>query len=140
MPCMAEFGGPVNPNVALGGFEGVKYISAKSIIITFVVNNHEDDALNKKAKAWEKVFIDYMKNFAKNGPKDFDVSFTSERSIQDELNRESASDVKTILVSYMMMFLYISLALGQYHSFNRILVSFTMQGKHLHLLMFVLHR
>ncbi len=79
MPCMGEFGGPVNPNVALGGFEGVKYRSAKSIILTFIVNNHDDEAKNKKAEAWEKAFIDFMKDFKKNGPKDFNVSFSSER-------------------------------------------------------------
>ena len=116
MPCMAEFGGPVNPNVALGGFEGDKYRSAKSIILTFIVNNHEDEAKNKKAEAWEKVFIEYMKNFKRHGPKDFNVSFTSERSIQDELNRESESDIKTIFASYMLMFLYISIALGRWES------------------------
>eukprot|EP00112_Aurelia_sp_Birch-Aquarium-sp1_P006727 Seg1737.3 transcript_id=Seg1737.3/GoldUCD/mRNA.D3Y31 product="NPC intracellular cholesterol transporter 1" protein_id=Seg1737.3/GoldUCD/D3Y31 len=116
MPCMAEFGGPVNPNVALGGFDGEKYRSAKSIIVTFIVNNHEDEVKNKKAEAWEKVFIEYMKNFKKSGPKDFNVSFTSERSIQDELNRESESDIKTIFASYMLMFLYISLALGRWES------------------------
>jgi len=122
MPCMSEFGGPVNPNVALGGFDGDVYRSAKSIIITFIVNNHEDEAKNKKAEAWEKAFISFMKDFKENGPKDFQVSFSSERSIQDELDRESESDVVTILISYIIMFLYISIALGQFKSFARILV------------------
>ena len=121
---MSEFGGPVNPNVALGGFDGDVYRSAKSIIITFIVNNHEDEAKNKKAEAWEKAFISFMKDFKENGPKDFQVSFSSERSIQDELDRESESDVVTILISYIIMFLYISIALGQFKSFARILVSF----------------
>ena len=120
---MAEFGGPVNPNVALGGFTGDIYRSARSIILTFIVNNYEDEAKNKKAEAWEKAFITFMKNFKENGPKDFSVSFSSERSIQDELNRESESDIVTILISYMLMFLYISIALGQFKSFSRILVS-----------------
>ena len=120
---MGTFGGPVNPNVALGGFTGDIYRSAKSIILTFIVNNYEDEAKNKKAEAWEKAFISFMKNFKENGPKDFRVSFSSERSIQDELNRESDSDIVTILISYMLMFLYISIALGQFRSFSRILVS-----------------
>ena len=130
MPCMSEFGGPVNPNVALGGFDGDVYRSAKSIILTFIVNNHEDQAKNKKAEAWEKAFISFMKNFKENGPKDFHVSFSSERSIQDELNRESESDVITILISYIIMFLYISIALGQFKSFARILVSFFLSSFH----------
>ena len=120
---MSSFGGPVNPDIALGGFEGEIYRSAKSIILTFIVNNHEDEAKNKRAEAWEKAFISFMKNFKENGPRDFTVSFSSERSIQDELDRESESDVITILISYMLMFLYISIALGQYKSCVRLLVS-----------------
>ena len=123
MPCMGEFGGPVDPNVGLGGFEGDIYRSAKSIILTFIVNNYEKEAKNKKAEAWEKSFIEFMKDYKKNGPKYFNVSFSSERSIQDELNRESESDILTILVSYLLMFLYISIALGQWNSMSRLFVS-----------------
>ncbi|XP_065063521.1 NPC intracellular cholesterol transporter 1-like isoform X2 [Rhopilema esculentum] len=122
MPCMGEFGGPVDPNVGLGGFEGDIYRSANSIILTFIVNNYDEETKNKKAEAWEKSFIEFMKDYRKNGPKYFNVSFSSERSIQDELNRESESDILTILVSYLLMFLYISIALGQWNSMSRLLV------------------
>ena len=50
------------------------------------------------------------------------VSFSSERSIEDEINRESENDVSTIVVSYVIMFVYISLALGHIQSFRRLLV------------------
>ena len=42
------------------------------------------------------------------------MSFSTERSIQDELDRESQSDIATILISYIAMFLYITLTLGNY--------------------------
>ena len=51
------------------------------------------------------------------------ISFKAERSIEDELNRESNSDVFTVLISYGVMFLYISLALGHIKSCRRLLVS-----------------
>lgn len=51
------------------------------------------------------------------------MSFSSERSIEDELNRESNADIITILVSYMIMFLYITIALGQVNQCSRIMVS-----------------
>lgn len=51
------------------------------------------------------------------------ISFKAERSIEDELNRESNSDVFTVLISYGIMFLYISIALGHIKSCNRLLVS-----------------
>lgn len=40
------------------------------------------------------------------------LSFSSESSIQDELERESSADVITILISYVVMFAYISFTLG----------------------------
>ena len=115
--CMGTFGGPVNPNVVLGGFQGSSYKDASTVIITFVVNNHKDKSKLGKALAWEKAFVEFMKNYVKN-PKNADltISFTSERSIEDELNRESNTDVVTILLSYMIMFAYISLSLGEVKS------------------------
>lgn len=50
------------------------------------------------------------------------ISFTAERSIEDELNRESESDIATVVTSYAVMFLYISLALGHIRSCSRLLV------------------
>ena len=64
-----------------------------------------------------------MKNWTvTKKPKYMDVAFTSERSIEDELNRESQSDILTILVSYLIMFAYIAISLGQIRSCNRLLV------------------
>ncbi|KAG1677105.1 NPC intracellular cholesterol transporter 1 [Nymphon striatum] len=44
------------------------------------------------------------------------------RSIEDELESSSRSDVYTIIISYTVMFAYITLALGQPRSFSTILV------------------
>jgi len=126
LPCMGKFGGPVNPKLALGGFDGDDYTSATTLIITFVVNNHKNEAANKKAEAWEKVFIDFMKDFTSNETltQNLSIAFTSERSIQDEISRASESDVMTVAISYCLMFLYIAVGLGQFKSLERILVSF----------------
>lgn len=50
------------------------------------------------------------------------ISFSTERSIEDEINRESNSDINTIVISYIIMFVYISLALGHIQSCRRLLV------------------
>lgn len=64
-----------------------------------------------------------MKNWtATKKPAFMDIAFTSERSIEDELNRESKSDIVTILVSYVIMFGYIAVSLGQIRSCTRLLV------------------
>ena len=52
-----------------------------------------------------------------------DIAFRSERSIEDELERMSKSDMPTVIISYVIMFLYIAIALGQNHNPGKLLVS-----------------
>ena len=47
-----------------------------------------------------------MKNFSHPM---MDIAFSAERGIQDELQRESEGDVYTILISYVIMFVYIAI-------------------------------
>jgi len=124
LPCMSEFGAPVPPKLVFGGFIDDDYTTAKSLIITIVVVNHRNEADNKMAEAWEAEFISYLKNYSANvaGSKNLSIAFSSERSIQDEINRASEGDVLTILLSYLLMFVYIAVGLGQFKSFSRILV------------------
>ncbi|XP_065898211.1 NPC intracellular cholesterol transporter 1-like isoform X1 [Dysidea avara] len=119
IPCMAEYGGPVDPSVALGGYDMVngsaQYDMARAIIITFVINNHNEKEKNKPAEKWEEAFINYMKSYKEkvhNSALKF--SFSSESSIPSELERESLADVRTIIISYILMFLYIALFLGSF--------------------------
>uniref|UniRef100_A0A672H5Z4 SSD domain-containing protein n=1 Tax=Salarias fasciatus TaxID=181472 RepID=A0A672H5Z4_SALFA len=119
-PCLGTFGGPVFPWLALGGYDETNYNNATALVITFPLNNYLNDSVREgKALAWEKEFIGFMKNFSNPN---LTVAFSAERSVEDEINRESDSDISTIVISYAIMFLYISLALGHIQSFRRILV------------------
>ncbi|CAF4841781.1 unnamed protein product, partial [Rotaria sp. Silwood2] len=71
------------------------------------------------ALLWEKYFLQYMKTYESEW---FDVKYRAERSIEDEIERESKSDIKTVLISYMIMFFYIAIALGRVRSIKYILV------------------
>ena len=61
-PCLGEYGGPVFPYTALGGFlngsqvlgDNPPYKNASALVITFVVNNFVNDKYTEKAFAWEK--------------------------------------------------------------------------------------
>ena len=48
---------------------------------------------------------------------------TSQRSIEDELTRSSQADILTIAISYLAIFGYIAIALGEFSKCERILVS-----------------
>ncbi|XP_065898214.1 NPC intracellular cholesterol transporter 1-like isoform X2 [Dysidea avara] len=119
IPCMAEYGGPVDPSVALGGYYVVngsaQYDMARAIIITLVINNNIDKEKNKPAEKWEEAFINYMKSYKEKVPNStLEFSFSSESSIPSELDRESLADIRTIAISYILMFLYIALFLGSF--------------------------
>ncbi|XP_076000791.1 NPC intracellular cholesterol transporter 1 [Genypterus blacodes] len=119
-PCLGTYGGPVFPWLALGGYNGTNYNDATALVITFPINNFLNDAVKLgKALAWEKEFIRFMKSYNNSN---LTVAFSAERSIEDEINRESAGDISTIVISYAIMFVYISLALGHIHSFRRLMV------------------
>nr|XP_033789766.1 NPC intracellular cholesterol transporter 1 [Geotrypetes seraphini] len=119
-PCMGTFGGPVFPWLALGGYDGDNYNNATALVITFPVNNyHNDTEKLNRALTWEKEFISFLKNYNNSN---LSLSFSSERSIEDEINRESNGDISTVVISYAVMFLYISIALGHIRSCRRLLV------------------
>ncbi|XP_071630654.1 NPC intracellular cholesterol transporter 1 isoform X2 [Temnothorax longispinosus] len=127
--CLALYGGPVEPAIAVGGFlspgqdlHNPPYEKATAIILTFLVNNYHNKAKLLPAMEWEESYINFMKNWtATRKPAFMNMAFTSERSIEDELNRESQSDIVTILVSYIIMFGYIAVSLGQIRSCSRLL-------------------
>ncbi|KAJ8715247.1 hypothetical protein PYW08_005228 [Mythimna loreyi] len=129
--CLGSYRGPVLPAIALGGFlapgealsKRSRFHEASALIITLLVNNKHDKEQLKPALEWEKEFINFMENYTKTQmPPYMDIAYTSERSIEDELDRESQSDVSTILVSYFIMFAYIAISLGRFTGFSRLLI------------------
>ncbi|KAM4705653.1 NPC intracellular cholesterol transporter 1 [Rhinophrynus dorsalis] len=119
-PCLGTFGGPIFPWLVLGGYDGENYNNATALVITFpVMNFHNDTEKIEKAKAWEYEFLKFVENYSNPN---LSISFSAERSIEDEINRESKSDLTTVVISYALMFVYISLALGSIGHCSSILV------------------
>ncbi|XP_049532934.1 NPC intracellular cholesterol transporter 1 isoform X2 [Anopheles darlingi] len=124
--CLAPYGGPIDPAIALGGIpqpktadEKAKYTEASAVILTFLVRNYHDKQKLRSALAWETEYVAFMKNWTRPN---MSIAFTSERSIEDELARESQSDVSTILVSYIIMFAYIAISLGHVNQWSRAMI------------------
>ncbi|KAG6699624.1 hypothetical protein I3842_08G075600 [Carya illinoinensis] len=114
--CMSAFKAPLDPSTALGGFPSNNYSDASAFVITYPVNNAFDKEGNEtqRAVAWEKAFIQLVKDelLPMVQSKNLTLSFSSESSIEEELKRESTADAITILISYLVMFAYISFTLG----------------------------
>uniref|UniRef100_A0A0E0DH78 SSD domain-containing protein n=1 Tax=Oryza meridionalis TaxID=40149 RepID=A0A0E0DH78_9ORYZ len=100
--CLSTFQSPIDPSTILGGFPGNNFTEASAFVITYPVNNKVETTgqENGKAVAWERAYVNLVKEeilpmvLAHN----LTVSFSSESSIQDELNRESTADAITIVV------------------------------------------
>lgn len=69
--CLAPYGGPIEPAIALGGFEvnengSPKYETAQALILTILVNNHHNKTKLAPALKWEKrlvfILIVYFRN------------------------------------------------------------------------------
>ncbi|GAV60134.1 Patched domain-containing protein [Cephalotus follicularis] len=120
--CLSAFEAPLDPSTALGGFSGNNYSEATAFVITYPVDNVIDETgqENGKAVAWEKAFIQLVKEelLPKVQANNLTLSFSSESSIEEELKRESTADVITIVVSYLVMFAYISVTLGDAPHFS----------------------
>ncbi|XP_075511720.1 uncharacterized protein LOC142547346 [Primulina tabacum] len=125
--CLSAFKAPLDPSTSLGGFSGSNFSEASAFIVTYPVNNAIDKEGNdtKRAVAWEKAFIQLAKEelLLMVQSRNLTLAFSSESSVEDELKRESTADAITILISYLVMFAYISLTLGDTRRFSSFYIS-----------------
>ncbi|KAL0275291.1 UNVERIFIED_CONTAM: hypothetical protein PYX00_003193 [Menopon gallinae] len=128
--CKPSWGGVVLPELALGGFldrgfvDGKpQYTKANAVILTYIVNNYYNKTLVDPALKWEKAFLNLVSEWNEKERPDFiEISYSAERSVEDELDRSSSSDAVTVLVSYLVMFVYIAIALGHFTKWSRLFI------------------
>ncbi|KAF1744180.1 hypothetical protein MXB_3695, partial [Myxobolus squamalis] len=108
--CFSDFSAPINPKLILAGYDKDAN-EATMLVITYIVNNYNNLELNRAARAWEAALIAYLKNY--KHPQ-IEISFISDRSIQDEIDQQSYADILTVSISYLVMFIYVALSLGKF--------------------------
>uniref|UniRef100_A0A5K3F8N3 SSD domain-containing protein n=1 Tax=Mesocestoides corti TaxID=53468 RepID=A0A5K3F8N3_MESCO len=113
--CLGSSGLPQMPNVVFGGFKE-NYTKAEAAVITFLVRNSAEPKSPQitKCLAWESAYLEAVREWMDSNGKDVIVSYSAERSVEDEIKRQSDADVQTVLISYVVMFIYVSLFLGAY--------------------------
>ncbi|XP_054660508.1 NPC1-like intracellular cholesterol transporter 1 [Grus americana] len=123
LSCMAEYGGPVFPYIAFGGYPGSEYTEAEALIVTYSLNNFpRDDPRHEWVLSWEQRFLEVVGDFQRTHGPNLSVTFMAERSLEDEINRTTGEDIPVFAVSYLVVFIYITLALGEYTAWRRVLV------------------
>jgi Niemann-Pick C1 protein len=121
--CLPQFKQPLKPSLILSSDkDGVEDpLDSRSMITTWVVNNGV-----KETKIWEKgddfekalrdLMLDVQQEAEERGLR---LSFSTERSLEEELNKSTNTDAKIVVISYIVMFLYASLSLGSTFSLSR---------------------
>jgi Niemann-Pick C1 protein len=114
--CLPPFGQPLPIQRLLGGYDYTSepITDAQALITTWVVKNHNiGDPDLEKAEEWEesmnRLMLDIQEEASERGLR---VSFNTEISLEQELNKNTNTDAKIVAISYIVMFFYASLALG----------------------------
>lgn len=113
--CRPAYGQPLDPEMILGGYTAADDIAdAQAMTVTWVVNNYPEGSPEvARSMDWEQVLksrlLEVQKEAADRGLR---LSFSTEISLEEELNKSTNTDAKIIVISYVIMFLYASIALG----------------------------
>lgn len=113
--CRPDFGQPISPNMILGGWEESGDVAqSTALIVTWVVNNADEGSAEVvRAADWElelrALLLDLQEEATARGLR---LSFSTEISLEAELNKSTNTDAKIVVISYIIMFFYASLALG----------------------------
>lgn len=111
--CMAEWGAGADPDISFGGVAGNNILSATTLLINFPISNFLLEEELQPVLEWEQKFLDLLHDYEANWKPDFvEVSYGAERSIADEIERVSRAEILPIAISYLLMFIYVILALG----------------------------
>lgn len=111
--CLPPFQQPLDPHLLFGGVNET-VLDAKALVVTWVVQNHpKGTPEEQRAMEFENEMKNYLHFVAEDAKKrGLRLSFNTEVSLEQELNKSTNTDAKIVFVSYIIMFLYASLALG----------------------------
>lgn len=65
-------------------------------------------------------FVEFMSTYENDL---FDFAYSAERSIEDGIQELSDAEFSTVVISYVVMFVYITIALGKFKGFKNLFVS-----------------
>ena len=123
--CLSSAGQPLNPRLLFGGVPGysgnrtssisvVPASQAEAVVITYVINNSLDQAKVNVAVEWERALQQYLERLQQTAKDEHNLrlAYSTESSLEQELNKSTNTDIPVVVLSYLLMFVYIGLTLG----------------------------
>ena len=107
--CLPKFQQPLKKNVL---FDNDDVLNSNAFVITILLNkNLTDTDYSRKAIRYEHALQNWV-NKIREEKQDLKVDYGTEVSLEEELNNSANTDFKTVLISYLIMFCYITLTIG----------------------------
>jgi Niemann-Pick C1 protein len=117
--CRPDFEQPLAPQYVLGGIpeaadESKRYLDSQALVITIVVSDSLDKDVQNRAMEWERTLRAYLMDLSERIPREagLEIAFSTGVSLEEEINKSTNTDVKIVVLSYLAMFFYVSLTLG----------------------------
>ncbi|KAF9263623.1 multidrug efflux transporter AcrB transmembrane domain-containing protein [Marasmius fiardii PR-910] len=130
--CIPEFGQPLQAVNVLGGIpnkaDGSRdVLNSEAMVITYVVSDSLDPEVQGRAGEWERTLRAYLVELSKRitretrsheeeleQPEDtgLQIAWSTGVSLEEEINKSTNMDVRIVVGSYLAMFVYVAIALG----------------------------
>ncbi|CCL99443.1 uncharacterized protein FIBRA_01461 [Fibroporia radiculosa] len=123
--CLPDFQQPLAPQYVLGGVPQTdvpsRFLDAEALVVTFVVSDSLDAEEQERAMEWERALRDYLQDLSERAPREagLEIAWSTGVSLEEEINKSTNTDVKIVILSYLAMFFYVSLTLGNGSSVGR---------------------
>jgi Niemann-Pick C1 protein len=137
LPCFDRLGTPVQLTAIFGkqdclkgepnGYCDLCKKGAKSLAVTFLLNHntyYDEVAMIWERDIFQKAILEFNEEEEKSKSNVY-LHYLMERSVPDELDKENSQNIGIVILSYVLMFVYISLSMGEFPSimFSRVLVA-----------------
>ena len=117
--CLPDFQQPLAPKYVLGGVptkgsDRNAYLEAEALVVTYVVADSLLPEVQEMAMEWEETLKSYLYDLSQRAGSEagLEIAFSTGVSLEEEINKSTNTDVKIVVLSYLAMFLYVSMALG----------------------------
>ena len=116
--CLPDFQQPLMPQYVLGSVPDnlenpSRFLDAKAMVVNYVVSDSLDKGIQERAMEWERTLKEYLLDMQGSTLEaGLKYTFSTGVSLEEELNRSANMDVRIVVLSYMAMFFYVSLTLG----------------------------
>ncbi|CCX10094.1 sterol-sensing domain of SREBP cleavage-activation-domain-containing protein [Pyronema domesticum] len=113
--CLPDFGQPIKKELVFGGYQASGDVADSAALMTtwVLVNHAEGSPETKKSEDWERSLKNTLLAVKQEAKEmGLRLSFSTEISLEEELNKSTNTDAKIVVISYIAMFFYASIALG----------------------------